>query len=132
MKRSLVLVMLVLGCRDSTAPTLTPCAGPVTVTLQTRTLQPTFSWSPNCLTDQVSVAEEFPPSVGGDQMKWILMTRRDEKGSGAPLRYGAVPLSMEELLHAQPLAPTHTYHVRVYGSGSMVGEAYFALPYPPD
>lgn len=132
MKRSLVLVMLVLGCKDSTAPALTPCAGPVTVTLQTHTLQPTFAWSPNCLTDQISVAEEFPPSVGGYEMKWILMTRRDERGSGAPLRYGAVPFSMEELLHAQPLAFTHTYHVRVYGSGSMVGEAYFVLPYPPD
>src|SRR5258708_39273866 len=101
MKRSLVLVMLVLGCRDSNAPTLTPCAGPVTVTLQTRTLQPTFSWSPNCLTDQVSVAEEFPPSGGGDQMRWILMTRREAKGSGVPLVQGRATLMKEGTVHAR-------------------------------
>jgi len=121
-----------LGCTDSSGPNLAPCDGAVTVAITANALQPVFSWSPNCLIDQISVEEVLPPSAGGNRVTWILTARTPGQGVGAPLRYGTVPTGMQEFLHAESLAFQHQYHVRVYGGGAALGGTSFIPPYPPD
>jgi hypothetical protein len=121
-----------VACDGATGPDLVPCTDPLTVTITAHTARPTFSWAPNCLIDQISVEEVLPPSVGGNQMTWILTARAPGLGVGAPLQYGAVPFRMQEFLHAADLSFQYTYLVRVYGAGTMLGETSFSPPFPPD
>src|SRR6266540_1106056 len=95
--RRLAAVVLATGlllCWScATGPDLVACTGPVTVTT-TSGLDPTFSWTPNCLVDQLSVEADIAPSAGGPQPRW---------------------------LSASPLVAGHEYTVRVFASGTQIG-----------
>jgi len=122
--RRLAAVVLATGlllCWScATGPDLVACTGPVTVTT-TSDLDPTFSWTPNCLVDQLSVEADIAPSAGGPQPRWLIAARVTGRGAGAPLRYGHVPFTMEEALSASPLVAGHEYTVRVFASGTQIG-----------
>src|SRR5947207_3278620 len=113
-----------LGCSGATGPTLAACTTPVTVTT-TSTVDPTFSWAPNCLVDQVTVEEDIAPSAGGPQTRWIITARVTGQGTGAPLGYGQVPPAMQEVVSPISLVAGHEYSVRVYAPTMQVGVAVF-------
>ena len=117
-------------CTDSSGPNLGPCSGPVAVTA-TASLSPTLSWTPNCLVDQLIVEESLPPSVGGVHTVWFISARTLGEGAAAPLRYGRVPASMQDVVAAQPLAMGHSYRIRVATGGAAIGEIAFTY-WAPD
>lgn len=120
----------VAGCTSSSGPDLPMCAAPVTLTF-TASPAPTLSWTPNCLVDHVLVEEPLPPSVGGSHFIWQINGRSDGQGAAAPLEYGTVPASMQELIAAEPLQAGHSYRVRIYTNDVTVSE--LGLTYwPPD
>jgi hypothetical protein len=113
-----------LGCSGATGPSLAACTGGVTLTT-TSSLDPTFTWTPNCLADQVTVEEDIAPSAGGPQPRWIITSRVAGQGAGGPLGYGHVPPAMQEVLSAASLVAGHEYSVRVYATTTQVGVAVF-------
>ena len=117
-------------CTNSTGPKLSPCSGTVTVTV-TASLSPTVSWTPNCLIDQLVIEESLPPSVGGLHSVWVITARTPGRGAAAPVRYGRVPASMEELVAAEPLVMGRSYRIRVAASGAALGEIPFTY-WAPD
>lgn len=117
-------------CTDSTAPNLSACSGPVTVTA-TASLSPTLSWTPNCLIDQLVIEEPLPPSVGGVHFVWVISARTQGQGAASPLRYGRVPASMQEVIAAEPLVMGRSYRIRVSAGGAAVGEIPFTY-WAPD
>jgi hypothetical protein len=118
------------GCTSNSGPDLPMCSAPVTLTF-TASPTPTLSWTPNCLVDHVLVEEPLPPSVGGSNFIWQITARSDGQGAAAPLEYGAVPGSMQELITAEPLEAGHSYRVRIYASDVTVGELGL-IYWPPD
>ena len=117
-------VAALLQCSEANGPLLSPCTGFVTLTA-TATLEPTFAWAPNCLVDQVTVEEDIAPSAGGPQPRWIIRSRVTGQGAGAPIMYGHLPPSMEEVLSAASLVAGHEYSVRAYAGTLEVGGAIF-------
>ncbi len=113
-----------LGCSGATGPKLAACTTPVTVTT-TSTIDPTFSWTPNCLVDQVTVEEDIASSAGGPQARWIITARVTGQGTGAPLGYGQLPPAMQEVVSPVSLVSGHEYSVRVYAPNMQVGVAVF-------
>lgn len=96
-----------LRCSGTTEPV---CTGFLTVTA-TSTAEPTFSWTPTCLVDQVYVEESIAPSAGGPQPRWIIQSRVPGRGTPPPLRYGQVPSTMHEVLADTNLIAGHHYRV---------------------
>ncbi len=117
-------------CTDATGPSLGACNGPVTVTA-TVSLSPTLAWTPNCLVDQLLIEEPLPPSVGGTQVVWIISARTAGRGAGAPIYYGRVPASMQEVVAAQSLAMGHSYRIRLSAGNAAIGEIPFTY-WAPD
>ena len=117
-------------CTDATGLSLGLCSGTVAVTA-TASLSPTVSWTPNCLIDQLVIEEPLPPSVGGVHSVWVITARTPGQGQAAPIRYGSVPASMEELVASEPLVMGHSYRIRVSASGAALGEIPFAY-WAPD
>jgi len=122
------LVVLALGgltrCTSSGGPGLAACSGAVTMTPASG-LAPTFTWTPNCLADQVAVEENIAPSAGGPQPRWIIQSRTTGQGTSSPLTYGDVPARMQEVLSAAPLVAGHQYRVSVSGGTTVVGTRVF-------
>ena len=58
-------------------------------------------------------------------MQWIIAAKTAGKGVAAPIRYGDVPIDMEEVLPATPLQSGATYRVFVAGGGAEIGQAEF-------
>ena len=112
------------SCRDSSAPSLSACTSDSVTITASSGLTPTFSWTPNCRTDQVWVQAVLPPSAGSG-MQWIIAAKTAGKGVAAPIRYGDVPIDMEEVLPTTPLQSGATYRVFVAGGGAEIGQAEF-------
>ncbi len=122
-----VLIGLLVRCTSPSGPNPPSCSETDRVTVTTASsLTPTFAWSPNCLVDQVIVEEQIAPSAGGPQMRWWIKSRTTGQGTAAPLRYGAVPASMDELLSAATLVTGHYYTVIVSSGTTEIGRVVLA------
>src|SRR5690348_5539985 len=117
-------------CTSSLGPALPTCSGSVKLTFAA-TPAPNLSWTPNCLVDHVLADEPLPPSVGGFNFMWQIVARSKGQGAAAPLEYGTVPPSMQELIAAKPLLACHSYRVRIYANDVTVSEVQFTY-WPPD
>ena len=129
----LIALMLaaVAGCDSSSGPDLSMCSGSVALTLNVSPT-PTLSWTPNCRVDHVLVEIPLPPSTGeGSDVTWQIAARIEGQGAAAPLPYGVVPLSMQELVAAEPLQAGAFYRIRIYSSDVTVGELNVQY-WPPD
>jgi hypothetical protein len=111
-----------ISCGTATGPPVPSCSGAVAVTA-TSGLTPSFAWTPNCLVDQVVVEEQIAPSAGGPQMRWWIKSRITGQGTAAPLSYGTVPASMQQLLSATTLVTGHSYTVIVSIGTTEIGRA---------
>jgi hypothetical protein len=87
-----------------------------------------ITWTPACLVQQVLVFENFPPSVGGPQLRWGVRT--PSGGMASPIRYGEVPSGAQVILAAEPLVSGHPYLVELsmselVGNSNIVGQRGF-------
>lgn len=119
-----VAVGALVRCSSSNGPSLAPCTAQVTLTA-TSGLQPRFTWTPNCLVDEVTLEENIAPSAGGPQPRWAIRSRMTGQGTRSPLLYGVVPATMEEVLSPATLVAGHEYSARVYGGTTLVGVLVF-------
>lgn len=127
----IVFATVPAGCDNSSGPDLSMCSGSVTLTF-TAAPAATLSWTPNCRVDHVVVEVPLPPSIGGgSDVTWQITARGEGEGAAAPLRYGAIPGGMEELVAAEPLVAGRFYRVRLFASDVMVSELNFQY-WPPD
>jgi hypothetical protein len=105
-----------------TAPT---CSSAVSVTATSST-SPTFTWTPNCLAEGLTVEEEIIPSAGGPQPRWIIRARSPGHGTASPVGYGHVPLSMQQAVAPTALVSGHSYRVSVWdATGAEIGSRVF-------
>jgi hypothetical protein len=125
------LTVAVAGCTSSSGPDLRMCSGSVALTF-TVSPTPTLSWTPNCRVDHVLVEVPLPPSTGGgSDVTWQIAARVEGQGVAAPLRYGVVPQSMQELVAAEALQAGNFYRIRIYATEVTVGELNLQY-WPPD
>jgi hypothetical protein len=125
------LTTAVAGCSSSSGPDLSMCSGSVALAF-TAAPTPTLSWTPNCRVDHLLVEVPLPPSTGGgSDVTWQVAARVEGQGVAAPVRYGVVPQSMQELVAAKPLQAGSFYRIRINASNVTVGELNFQY-WPPD
>lgn len=102
---------LVLGCHDVMKP-VCPTV-PVTVSVTPSSTTPTFTWTPNCMADEVVVYEV---TATPDVTMWVLTARTHGVGTTSPVVYGQVPFSMRQTTGPFPLSAFQTYRVSVLNS----------------
>ena len=103
-------VALVGACHGATAPVCPSL--PLTVSVTSST-SPTFTWTPNCVAEELIVYEVRQPSVGPDLSVWIIKARTEGVGAASPIVYGHVPFSMRQTAGPLPLVPGRSYRLSV-------------------
>ena len=102
------VLVVICGCHSAEQPTsLTACAAPVTVAVQSR-VTPRFSWSPSCRLSRVIVD---PDSDVVDV--WVLASAGDTNGLRSPIDYGSSPNGSQTIVPAFVLQSGASYRVRV-------------------
>ncbi|MGH8543576.1 MAG: hypothetical protein ACREX3_08085 [Gammaproteobacteria bacterium] len=132
-RHALIAVVLAAGagCNTASGPDLPMCSGSVVLTLNVSPT-PTLVWTPNCRVDHVLVEVPLPPSSGGgSDVTWQIAVLAEGQGVVAPVPYGVVPPSMQELVAAEPLQAGAFYRIRIYASEVTVGDLNVQY-WPPD
>lgn len=103
--------LVALGCRlDPDEPEATaPCAGAVTISVDTSEPQPRFRWTPACLVTTVVVATS--PARGEPAEHWRI--EADKEIVGPPVTYGTLPTGAQSSGY-MPLTSNQDYRVSVF------------------
>lgn len=99
-----------LSCKEDAAPvTIVPCTGAVTMSVNTTTSPPQFTWTPACSVSMMIIMSA--PAVGKPVEHWRV--EAEKTVIIPPVTYGRLPTGAQSLSFV-PLVGNQDYHISIY------------------